>query len=112
MRKDRVASVLVREISYIIAHELSDPRLGFITISSVDVSPDLKNAVVYFSCLQDKKESLKTLQRAKGFIRSTLAHRVRIRSVPDLAFKIDDSYEHGQELEKLFKEISKDPEEE
>lgn len=112
MRKDRVASVLVREISYIVAHELSDPRLGFITISSVDVSPDLKNATVYFSCLKDKKESLKTLQHAKGFIRSLLAHRVKIRSIPDLAFRIDDSYEHGQKLERLFKEISKDSQKE
>ena len=91
MRKERVASVIVKEISNIVEHEIRDPRLGFITILSVDVSPDLKNAKVFFSCIGDKSQSLQTLTRAKGFIRSALAQRLRMRCVPDLQFEINQS---------------------
>ena len=112
MRKERVASVIVKEISNIVEHEIRDPRLGFITILSVDVSPDLKNAKVFFSCIGDKSQSLQTLTRAKGFIRSTLAQRLRMRCVPDLQFEIDDSYERGMEIDELFEEISSDNKEE
>lgn len=112
MRKERVASVLVREISNIVTHEIKDPRLGFITITSVDLSPDLKSARVYFSCLGNKPESLKTLTRAKGFIRSTLAHRIRMRCIPEIEFEIDDSYEHGRKIDELFEKISPNNKEE
>ncbi len=106
MRRERIASVLEREISNIVAHDIRDPRLGFITITHVRVSPDLKDAVVYFSSLEKVSESLKTLNRAKGYIRSTLAHRVRIKIIPQLEFKIDDSYEKRRHLDDLFGEIS------
>lgn len=112
MRKERVASVIVKEISNIVEHEIRDPRLGFITILSVDVSPDLKNAKVFFSCIGDKSQSLQTLTRAKGFIRSALAQRLRMRCVPDLQFELDDSYERGMEIDELFEEISSDNKEE
>lgn len=105
MRKDRIASVLVRAISEIIEHQLKDPRLGLITITSVDVASDLKTAVVYFSSLEDKNESLATLTRAKGYIRSELAGRVRLRHVPDIEFRIDDSYEYGKKIDALLDEI-------
>lgn len=112
IRRERVASVLVREISNIVTQEIKDPRLGFITITSVDLSPDLKSAIVYFSCLDDKKKSLETLTRAKGFIRSSLAHRIRLRTVPELEFEIDNSYEHGRKIDELIEEISSDNKEE
>jgi ribosome-binding factor A len=112
MRKERVASVIVKEISNIVEHEIRDPRLGFITILSVDVSPDLKNAKVFFSCIGDKSQSLQTLTRAKGFIRSALAQRLRMRCIPDLQFEIDDSYKRGMEIDELFEEISSDNKEE
>jgi len=106
-RRERVASVLAREISNIVIREMKDPRLGFITITDVIVSPDLKAAVVFFSSLQNKSESLEILNKAKGYIKSILAHRVRIKSLPDLKFEIDDSYEHGQRIDELFEEIDK-----
>ena len=112
IRRDRVASVLVREISNIVTQEIKDPRIGFITIISVDLSPDLKNAIVYFSCLDDKKRSLKTLNRAKGFIRSSLANKIRMRTVPEIEFKIDNSYEQGRKIDELIEEISSDNKEE
>jgi len=112
MRKDRIASVLIREISEIIEHEIKDPRLGLVTITTVDVSIDLKNATVYFSSLDDKEEGLATLNRAKGYIKSSLAHRVRMRYIPDIEFKIDNSYEYGEKIDALLEEISPDDTEE
>lgn len=112
MRKDRVASVLGRELSMIIAHELNDPRVRLVTITNVDVSPDIKNATVYFSSLKDRDETLKVLQRAKGYIRTHLARRVRMRTIPDLEFKIDDTFERGQHIDELLKEIGSGDQEE
>ncbi len=106
MRKDRIASILNREISDIIEHEIKDPRLGFVTITTVDVSIDLKTAIVYFSSLDNKTEGLETLNRAKGYIRSSLAHRIRMKFIPDLEFKIDNSFEYGKKIDALLEEIS------
>jgi ribosome-binding factor A len=111
MRKDRVASILSREISDIIEHEIKDPRLGFVTITTVDVSIDLKTAIVYFSSLDNKTEGLETLNRAKGYIRSSLAQRVRIKFIPNLEFKIDNSFEYGNKIDALLEEISNDDKE-
>jgi ribosome-binding factor A len=112
MRKDRIASVISREISEIIEHEIKDPRLGFVTITTVDVSRDLKTATVYFSSLNNKQEGLATLNRAKGYIKSSLAHRVRIRYIPNIEFKIDNSYEYGGKIDALLEEINPDDNEE
>ena len=108
MRKERIASLLEREISNIVAQKMSDPRLGFLTITEVVVSPDLKEAIVYFSCLDKKAETIETLKRAKGYIRSILAQRVKMRFVPELQFEFDDSYEYGMRIDALLDEISKD----
>jgi ribosome-binding factor A len=75
MRKDRIASVLIRAISDIIEHEIKDPRLGLVTITTVDVTSDLKKATVYFSSLNDKDAGFATLNRAKGFIRNEIHTR-------------------------------------
>jgi ribosome-binding factor A len=111
-RKERVASVLAREISHIVAYEIKDPRVGFVTITEVVVNPDLKAAVVFFSTLGDKSKSCEVLKRAKGYIRSLLAQRVRMKAIPDLEFKIDNSYEYREKINKLFEQISQDNQEE
>jgi ribosome-binding factor A len=111
MRKDRIASALRREISEIIEHEIKDPRLGFVTITTVDVTSDLKSATVYFSSLNNKQEGLATLNRAKGYIKSSLANRVRMRYIPNIEFEIDNSYEYGEKIDALLEEISPDDKE-
>ena len=105
MRKDRIASVLGRAVSEIIEHQLRDPRLGLVTITSVDVASDLKTAVIYFSSLEDKQTNLTTLNRAKNYIRSELAGRVRMRYLPEIEFRIDDSFEYGTKIDALLDEI-------
>ncbi len=106
-RHQRVAAEIARVLSKIIDQELKDPRIGLVTIISVDVSPDLKNANIFFSSLGDKKETAKLLDGAKGFIRKELAGGIRMRVIPDLKFVIDESYEYGQRIDKLFEKIKK-----
>lgn len=108
MRRERVASLLEKEISNIIVQKIADPRIGFTTISKVLLSADLKEATVYFSSLGDKSETLTVLNGAKGYIRNILAQRIRIRFMPDLCFKIDNSYDYGEKIDTLLEEISKD----
>lgn len=105
MRNERIASLLEREISNIVTQEIRDPRLGFITITRVVVSQDLKNATVYFSSLGDKVVSFNILKGAKGYIKSVLAHRVRLKFLPELCFKIDNSYECGRKIDELIEKI-------
>ncbi len=112
MREKRIASVLEREVSTIITQDMRDPRLGFITVTKVEVNPDLKAATVYFSSLEKKSESLEILNKARGFIRTTLARRVKLKFIPELQFKIDDSYEYGKKIDELFETINRDDTEE
>jgi ribosome-binding factor A len=111
MRKDRIASLISREISKIIEREIKDPRLGLVTITTVDVTSDLKTATVYFSSLNNKQEGLETLNRAKGYIKTNLAHRVRMKYMPDIQFRIDNSYEYGEKIDALLDNISQDDKE-
>jgi ribosome-binding factor A len=108
MRIERVIAQLEKELSCIVAQEIRDPRLGLITITRVILTPDLKEATVFFSSLNEKQQALKTLQRAKGFIRSCLAQRIRIRHIPELDFRIDESLEYSQHINQLIDEISRD----
>ena len=108
MRKDRIASLISREISQIIEHEIKDPRLGLVTITTVDVTNDLKTATVYFSSLDNKEDGLETLNRAKGYIKSSLARRVRMKYMPDIEFRIDNSFEYGKKIDAILEDISPD----
>ena len=104
-RSRRIADQVQRELSDIIRLELKDPRVGMITITDVDVSPDNKNASVFFTVLGDKsrvEDATAGLQRAAGFLRSCLAQRMEMRSVPQLRFKHDASVERGMHLSQLI----------
>lgn len=94
---------------------VKDPRLGFVTVTDVSLSEDLKIARVYISVLNsdEKTVSLEILNSAKGLIRSEVAKRVRSKFIPTLEFWIDESIEQGFKIDKLLKEISeKAPKEE
>ena len=106
-RSQRVSDLLREEIADIIIHKIKDPRLGFITVTGVDVTDDLKIAFVYISILkeEERKLSLEILNSAKSFFRSELSRRIRIRSIPTLEFKLDASIEYGGRIEHLLDEI-------
>jgi ribosome-binding factor A len=104
-RQRRVADQIQRELAEIIRAELKDPRVGMITLTSVEVSPDLAHAKVYFTTLVDdaqRDEVLKGLKRASGFLRSELGHRVKVHNTPELHFIYDESVERGVRLSRLI----------
>lgn len=104
-RQRRVADQIRRELSEIIRLELKDPRVAMITLTDVEVSPDLAHAKVFFTQLGDKEVRDATaagLKRAAGFLRSTLGQRVKIYVTPELHFVYDDSIENGIRLSQLI----------
>lgn len=110
-RHVRVAEEIKREVSVIIAKEVKDPRLGMISITDVDVSRDLSFAKIYFSMLgteEEREKSLEGLNRAKGFIRSELAKRLRLRHTPEVTFHFDGSLEQGAKMDALLKSLQVD----
>ena len=105
IKNERINSNMQKEISYIIANEVKNPNIKFVTITAVDVTSDLSYAKVYFTTLDDIKETLNGLNSAKGFIRKTLADRVELRHIPELEFIYDESIEYGKRIEEKIKEI-------
>ena len=106
-RTDRFGAELRRELAEVLRDEVDDPRLGMVTFQEVRVSRDLSHAKVYFTCLGgDAKATERLLNRAPlaGFLRRALAHRVRVRSMPQLHFVYDESVERGERLEHLIQE--------
>lgn len=106
-RVDRVEHLVKEEISYILLHKVKDVDLGFLTVTNVRMSPDLKVASIYLSVLEKEKREI-VLERVKdrtGFIRTELAHRIRIRFVPELRFFIDDTLDYVEKIEGLIKKI-------
>ena len=104
-RTDRLDSMLLREISVIITQEINDPKLGFPTVTSVGVSPDLNNAKVYVSFLgknYKKRDGIEALRKAKGHIKSELAKRLKIRKIPDLEFVVDDTLDKAERIEDIL----------
>lgn len=106
-RSQRVSDLLRKEIADIIVYRLKDPRVGFITVTGVDVTDDIKIARVYVSILKDeeRKTTLEILNSAKSFIRSELSKRLRMKFIPSIEFRLDTSIEYGNKIEKLLKEI-------
>ena len=107
-RLERITQTVKREISNIIHDELKDPRLGFVTITRLELTRDLRIAKVFYSVLGDEKQknnTLSALKSAKGFIRCLIGERIRLRFVPELIFKEDNSIEYSifidKELEKI-----------
>lgn len=107
-RANRLAESLKKEISQIIREDLKDPRIGFVTVTSVDVVDDLSHAKVYISVLgnaETGKDALAALNRASGYVRSEVAKRVRLRHAPEIVFKYDPSIEQGAHIAKLLREV-------
>lgn len=102
------------EVSQIIIRELKDPRIGFVTITKVDVSDDLRLAKIYYSVFGEegeKEESLKGLESAKGYIKRELGRRVRLKYMPEITFIFDDSMEYGSRMEELLQGLNNKDEE-
>lgn len=110
LKAEKIAGIIQKEISEIIQFSLKDPKIGFITITDVTVTNDLSIAKIYVSFLGQKlreEAGMKALDRSRGYLRSELAKRMTIRKVPELIFKLDDSLERGNKIERIISEINK-----
>ncbi len=106
-RRARIADQIQRELSELIRLEVRDPRVRLVTLTGVELSRDQSHAKVFFTSLgseSDGRDALEGLQRAAGFLRSSLAHRLSTRTVPAIAFSYDESVERGVRLSKLIDE--------
>ena len=104
-RAQRVGDQIQKELADILRNEVKDPRVGPVTVTSVDVSPDLSHAKVHFTHLAGREQgedAVEALSRTAGFIRRELSHRLNLYSVPELHFAYDDSIEHGMKLSQLI----------
>ncbi|HEY3333803.1 MAG TPA: 30S ribosome-binding factor RbfA [Candidatus Limnocylindrales bacterium] len=113
-RTDRVDELLRQEIGVLLAKEIADPRIGFVTITDVETAPDLRHAKVWVSVIggkADQKETLRALQHSMGFVRHELGRTLRIKRIPDLHVHLDDSMERGTRVLHLLQELDegKDP---
>ena len=113
-RLGRVNEELMKAISHIITYELKNPDVtGMISVTRCKVTPDLKYAKVYVSLLNSKnvEKTMQGLKASAGFIRSQVAKTINLRITPELVFEYDDSIEHGEKIDNILKEISKQDQE-
>ncbi len=107
-RSVRVGDQMKQEIADILMRKIKDPRIGFVTVTDVELSDDLRNAKVFVSVYGgDKEETFKGLKSASAFIRSELGRRMAMRSVPEILFRFDATVEQGAHIMELLHEIEK-----
>ena len=107
-RPDRVGEQIRKELSELIAREVHDPGIGFLTLTHVKMTPDLQSARVYYTVIGDdkvRKDAQRALGRASGFLRRQIGSRLRLRSVPELAFFYDESIERQDRIERIMLDL-------
>jgi ribosome-binding factor A len=111
-RVERVADQIRGCLANCVLQELRDPGLGFITITQVKLSPDLRHAIIFVTVMPPEKreESLAALNRARPFLRRALAREIRLRFTPELKFLYDDVFEGGLRLEQILRDDPAQPE--
>ena len=110
-RAHRVGDQIQRELADLLRLHVKDPRIGMVTITAVQVSPDLSHAKIFFSHLagaEQKDTAVEALQHTAGYLRTELAHRLKLYTVPQLHFAYDDSIESGLKMSKLIDEAIAD----
>jgi ribosome-binding factor A len=109
-RAVRVGEQMKKELSDILIRDIKDPRVRFVTVTGVDVTGDLQQATAFITVLGDEEErkaTLAGLEKAKGFIRTELGKRIRLRKTPELSFSFDESIQYGNRIESLLRDLNK-----
>lgn len=108
LKIERLNSTFIKEISYILQNEIKDENIKFVTVTGCEITNDLSYAKIYVTVfdMDKKNDTMKSLEKAKGFIRGELSKRVEIRHTPELRFIFDESIEYGNKIEKLLKDIN------
>jgi ribosome-binding factor A len=107
-RSEKVAEAIHEEVSALLVKGLKDPRIGFVTVTGVKVSDDLHHATVYFTVVgtdEEKTASAAGLNSARGFIRREMGKNLKMRYVPEIIFRYDESVEYGNRIEGILREI-------
>ncbi|WP_141433457.1 30S ribosome-binding factor RbfA [Bacillus sp. 03113] len=110
-RANRIGEQMKKELGEIIGRKIKDPRIGFVTVTDVQLTGDLQQATVYISVLGDelqRENTLKGLAKAKGFIRSEIGQRIRLRKTPEIIFEFDESIDYGNRIDLLLHQIHED----
>lgn len=110
LRANRIAEQMKKEMGDIISMKIKDPRVGFVTVTDVEVTGDLQQATIYISVLgseKEKQDSLLGLTKAKGFIRSEIGKRIRLRKTPELIFEFDEALAYGNRIETILRDLNK-----
>src|SRR6476661_733647 len=107
-RQIQVADAIQQHMSYLLQRELKDPRIGFVTVTRVEVSHDLKYARIYVSVMgtpEEQRSTMDAFESGKGFIRREIGQRLDLRAVPELNFRLDTSAEYSDRINRLLNEI-------
>ena len=108
LRIEKLQELIKQEMSKMLLKELKDPRIGFVTVTDVEMTGDLREAKIYVSIMGDAeqvKSSLEGLQSALGFIRREIGHRIRLRFTPEISFALDTSLDYGDHIQKLLLQV-------
>ncbi|SEO79929.1 30S ribosome-binding factor RbfA [Propionispora vibrioides] len=111
LRVEKVQEFIKQEASKIILNELKDPRVGFVTVTQVEATGDLRHAKIYVSLLgsdEQKAQTWEGLQKALGFLRSEIGKRLRMRFSPELTLHLDESLDYSDKIQKLLLKIKED----
>jgi ribosome-binding factor A len=107
-RTDRLSDLLRAELSELILREIKDPRIKLVSLTGVEVTSDLRRAIVRVSVLGEepqREEAVEALRHARGFLRTELARRLRTRATPELVFELDRGAEHSQKISDLLESL-------
>ena len=113
-RAERIAELIKQSLGSNILTKIRDPRLCFVTVTHVDITPDMKYAKVYYTVLGEEKtqkSSAVALERARGFLQKELAHEIKMRITPILSFHFDDSIQQNIKIESILKKIHEEQKE-
>ena len=111
LRIEKLQELIKQEMSKMLLREIKDPRIGFVTVTDVEMTGDLREAKIYVSVMGDEKkvkDSLKGLQSALGFIRREIGKRIRLRFTPEISFALDTSLDYSEHIQKILLDIEKD----
>ena len=112
-RPERLAALIHEELALALTTLIKDPRVGFVTITQVHVTPDGKHATVSVSVLgeeEEKQRAMDGLAHARGFLRTRLADALSVRTIPELQFELDRGLEHARRIDELLAQARRDPE--
>ncbi|MBO4401292.1 MAG: 30S ribosome-binding factor RbfA [Selenomonadaceae bacterium] len=111
LRVEKLQELIKQEMSKMLLREIKDPRIGFVTVTDVEVTGDLREAKIYVSIMGGEEQiqsSLEGLKSALGFIRREIGRRIRLRFTPEISFALDNSLDYGEHIQKILLKIEKE----